>query len=113
MNAFVIDSPSSYGSVDMLRILANSGINFEKAILNVESQPTDSENSEDWPLIFECYSELSRDAKFQVRIHMVTCGYSGTGPHDLIECLKITGFNPFISVNEIFTNKHIQETFVK
>ena len=113
MNAFILDTPTSYGSVGMLRTLVNAGITFKAVHLNVKPMPTDSENSKEWPLIFDCLSDDRDNREFQVRIHMVTCGYNGTGPNDLIECLKITGFGGYVSENTIYNSKEVIATYVK
>lgn len=113
MNVCIIETASSYGATAMLKTIASAGVRFVEARLNVMSYPTDSRDSKDWPLIFKCTSDEPNNEHFEIRIHMLTCGYSGSGPHDLLECLKISGFDHCISENEIFTNKHIVAKFTK
>ena len=113
MNACIIETASSYGATAMLKTIAKSGVRFVEAKLNVQSYPTDSKDSKDWALIFKCTSDEPNNEKFEIRLHMLTCGYEGSGPHDLLECLKITGFDHQISEEEIFTNKHIVTTLYK
>lgn len=111
---YAIDTVTTYAAVAMLRMLAeNSDITFRRARLNLrEGFPDELKNSEDWPLIFECTSK-DRDAReFEVRVHTLTSGYGGTGPHDLVQCLKIAGFEN-VDENQIFTETVINRIYEK
>lgn len=113
MNVITIDTTTSFGAVGMLRTLAEANVRFNVARLNVKNVPTESNDSKDWALIFECSSEQQFNREFEVRIHMLTCGCSGTGPIDLLECLEITGFRDYISEDRIFTQNRIVDVFYK
>ena len=109
-----VKTSSSYGAVGMIKLLTeNPRIIFRKARLNTHSYVLDSDsNSKDWPLIFECQSNERDCSEFEIRVYSLTSGYSGSGPHDLIECLNIAGFRN-IDEDEIFTIKEIKRTYEK
>ena len=114
MNSFILKTSSSYGAVAMLETLIKSGcITFNRLDLKVRSHVTDSKNIEDWPVIFTCKSDIDSNREFKIYIQMLTCGYGGTGPNDLIKVIKMTGFDNFISADEIYTNKVIDRSFDK
>ena len=109
MSTFYIDTGTSYGDVAMLRQLAKfEGIEFNKVSLNVTKSLTESDNPEDWPVIFECSCLIPGVRKFMVYIRNVTCGYEGAGPDDLIECLEITDFLGFVAKQEIYSRETLK-----
>lgn len=113
MNSFILKTSSSYGAVAMLQTLVRSGLRFKKLELDVKSHVTDSENPEDWPVKFTCESDDPENQQCLVFIQMLTCGYAGKGPYDLFNVLKLTGFDDFLSEDEIYTKKHISAMYEK
>ena len=102
MNIFTIESNTTYGAVEMLRLFVNMpGVRFKRVALNVKPQIVESIDSEDWAVRFTCNSINFDIQDFEIRVKTFTCGYQGTGPHDLIEALKITGFGDLINEDEI------------
>jgi len=113
MNKCIIESSSSYGATALLRTIAKADIRFDEIQLNVKDYVTDSTDSNLWPLIIKCSTTELNNEEFEIRIHSLTCGYPGAGPRDLVECIKITGFDHCISEKEIFSNKNIIAKFKK
>lgn len=108
MNHFIIKCATSYGSIAMLRLFAeNPKVTFKKVDLNVLPMPTDSQDIEDWPVRFTCKTEDPENSEFEIYIHMLTCGYPGSGPHDLLTALEMTGFGNILSEEAIFTRPKI------
>ena len=104
MYHYDIDTETSYGAVAMLKVLLSApGVKPVKARVNTTGKsPKSDQDSEEWALIIECTSEESEARKFEIRIKMLTSGYAGSGPHDLLNCLKLCKFKN-IDEDEIFT----------
>ena len=104
--AYHIDicSGSSYGTVGMLQnILSAPGVKVRKARIQTTGMIPDLDApSSDWGLILECVSENQEAREFEIRVCMVTSGYGGTGPNDLIRCLQLAGVKN-IDKNEIYS----------
>ena len=99
-----IDTTTSYGATAMLKVLLSApGVKPVKARVNTTGySPKMDQESEEWALIIECTSDEREAREFEIRIKMLTSGYGGSGPHDLLDCLKLCGFKD-IDENEIFT----------
>lgn len=99
-----IDTTTSYGATAMLKVLLSApGVRPVKARVNTTGHsPKMDQESEEWALIIECTSDEREAREFEIRIKMLTSGYGGSGPHDLLDCLKLCGFKD-IDENEIFT----------
>ena len=109
-NRYIVDCPTSYGTVAMFKMLAeNPKISFRKAYINAKSMPTESKDPNDWPLIFECRSVDPENRECGIYLHTLTCGYAGSGPRDFIECLRFAGF----SIDEIDEREFYSEKEVK
>ena len=109
-----INTSTSYGAVALLKgIMSIPGVNATKARIqtngNIPSTETDSKN---WGLIIECKFENADAREFEIRICMVTSGYGGEGPHDLVRCLKVAGFSN-IDEEEIFSVAALKREYVK
>ena len=104
MKTYLINFSSSDESVKALQSVKETlGLEFYAAKINAKTFVTDSGDSREWPLILKCDSPLVDE----VRIRCLTCGYGGSGPHDLIECLEIAGFKNLFTNSQIFNNKHV------
>ena len=103
-NHIDINTATSYGAVGMLKmVLSAPGVKVIRARINTTVKTPNLEaDSKDWALIIECESENRDVREFEIRILMLTSGYGGSGPHDLLDCLKACGFSN-IDENEIFT----------
>ena len=99
-----IATSTSYGAVAMLKVLLSApGVKPVKARVNTTGNPPAYDQaSEDWALIIECTSEEGEAREFEIRIFMLTSGYGGSGPHDLLKCLRLCKFKD-IDESEIFS----------
>ena len=110
MKTYLINFSSSDESVKALQsVKVDLNLVFHTAKINATSFVTDSGDSREWPLILQCDSPLVDE----VRIRCLTCGYGGSGPHDLVECLNIAGFKGLFNEDYIFNTKHIHMVLTK
>ena len=116
MNIFCLESSTTYGTVAMLKVFTeNPKITFYKVLLNVKTSVVETDDSEEWAVRFFCRSEEPDNYEFQIRLKTLTCGYLGTGPHDLQECMKITGFyrEDLVSERDIFHTQWLVKSVEK
>ena len=109
-----INTPTSYGAVALVRlILSAPGVQVKKARINTNGQiPSADVDPSEWALILECTSDIGEAREFDIRICMLTTGYSGSGPMDMLRCLKLAGFKS-INEDEIFTVHALHREYVK
>lgn len=109
-----INTASSYGALGILQVMLSApGVEAKKARIQTNGKiPSLEVDSSEWGLIIECTSENVDAREFEIRICMVTSGYGGSGPTDLVRCLKACGFEN-IDEEEIFTVKSLHREYVK
>ena len=105
MNTIEIMTLTSYAARDTaIELIDLIGVECVKAArLNTAIGIPDSTISpKKWPLIFECYLNNELE-KFEIRILMMTSGYEGAEPHDMVDVLKHAGFK--FDENDILQKK--------
>ena len=108
MNIIEVKANTSYATRAMVQMLAETpGLEFVEAKLNTRTQPlSEDSNSEDWPLIVKATSKDSECRNLEIRVYNLTSGYPGSGPSDLIRCLKAMDF--IVDEEEIYSCDRIQ-----
>lgn len=111
MAAEVIEvrTTTSYGARGIVEtILSAPGVVVREVVLNTMSYlPKENTPSEDWPLIIRCSSLNVESPTFEIRVFGLTSGYAGTGPTDLVGCLKATKLA--FDEKEILTRRRIKK----
>ena len=115
MNHIDICTGTSYGARSATIAVINSmgGPDCVKAVrLNTQLGGPDLESpSEEWALILECESRMEGLSNVEIRVCMLTSGYPGTGPHDLVEVLKSAGFK--VNEHSIFNKCPLKGRWIK
>lgn len=106
MNAIAIEvkAPTTYGSREAAQAIID-GFGGPDCVIGVklntrEQVPDIFEESENWPVRLQCISDREGMEEFEIRILMMTSGYNGAEPHDLVELLSYAGFD--FDENQIF-----------
>ncbi|MBP3256181.1 MAG: hypothetical protein J6M60_06840 [Clostridia bacterium] len=109
-----INTASSYGAAAILEVMLKApGVEVKRARINTREIPDLEEPSENWALILECTSNTREAENFEIRVCSLTSGYGGSGPKDLVKCLKLAKVN--FDENEIYSedNRCLRRVYEK
>ena len=107
MSRIIVEAESSYIAEDTVMDLLKGGFNAQTARIsyNLRKGLPCSEDTDKYPLIME--GTLGH-SYVSIHVTSVTAGYGGTGPHTMVNILKVAGFK--FEESDILTDKYADPT---